>query len=575
MGTPRAILSLLYGYDEDLAFGSLMSRAEARKLVENMPGAYGLLPSEEYLNRLEEPLIDFFSGESIGKGDFEKFQDFLTGKTDGREKPNEDEVEKENILRKNLLEQARLTHENLDEWEPPENVKAIQIAGWGLDTISRIKYSQKEKINCYSVDGKLPSCTGSGEYEPIYEPKWTVDGDEVVTAPSALMMPEKDNSVEKYWVDLYRYNSDPIINNNQNHGNILETDSLQQFISNIIENKNYTSSLPDYMHTSRPEDYDDAQPRIRMSLYSPLDIHLYDKDENHTGPKEITDENGNKKIIFEEGIPNSYYQQFGERKYVAFAEAGEEIVSHTSFVNLPASKDTSAKLEIPETGLVNLSELQADFDGDEQIDYVVAPVPNGEATLNSDEISPEITISSPQNKTYLGDANLEITFSVSDNISQPENILTEIYLDNEKISAKVLDLSRLIPGKHTLKISAVDEANNKAEKEVEFSVGMNLNIFQNNVEKYYQARLIKTKAEKNKLLAETNLIQNELRLLEMIKNNPFLHKKTRNLLIKLIENEIDRQFDFMIKRISQDKKNYALTIKNIIVEDLKWIKNNL
>ncbi|MFZ2976089.1 MAG: hypothetical protein WA055_05690 [Candidatus Moraniibacteriota bacterium] len=616
MGTPMSILSLLYGYDEELALGSLMSRAEARKLVENMPGAYGLLPSEEYLNRLEKPLIDFSAvdssldtpykifkevyGESIGKGEFEKFQNFLTGKLDEREDPAEEDIEKENILRENLLEQAVWSHESLDSWEPPENVKVIQIAGWGLDTINGVKYSQREKVTCYPADGKLPSCTGAGEYEPIYEPSWTVDGDEVVTVPSALMIPKKENKVEKYWVDLWSNNKG--LNIDRNHGNILETSSLQQFISNIIENKDYSSSLPDYIHISRPEDYDNAKPRIRMSLHSPLDVHLYDENGNHTGPKEITDENGNKKIIFEESIPNSYYWQFGERKYVGFSEGekiriemkgyddgaytlkleevtllqtGEEIVSHTAFANLPVSKDTSVALEVPEAGLADLSDLKADFDGDEQIDYVVAPVLNGEATLSTDEISPEIVITSPQSKTYSGNLNLEIDFSVSDNISAPEKIITEIYLDNEKISSKIIDLSRLVPGKHKLKISAVDEAGNESEKETEFSVGMNLAIFQSNVEKYYQARLIKNKAEKNKLLAETKLIQNESKLLQMIKINPFLNKKTKNLLIILIEREIDRQIDAMIRRIQKDKKNYDLAIKNIIIEDLRWIKNSL
>ncbi len=616
MGTPMSIFSLLYGYDEELALGSLMSRSEARKLVENMPGAYGLLPSEEYFNRLKEPLIDFSAvdssletpykifkesyGENIGKGEFEKFQNFLTGKIDGREKPAEEDIEKENILRENLLEEAVSIHESLDEWEPPENVQVIQIAGWGLDTISGVKYSQKEKVICSPVSGKLPSCTGAGEYEPIYEPSWTVDGDEVVTVPSALMMPEKENGVEKYWVDLWSY--DDILTNKRNHGDILEVSDLQEFISNIIENKDYSSSLPEYIHTSRPEDYDNAKPRIRMSLHSPLDVHLYDENGNHTGPKEITDENGNWKTIFEESIPNSYYWQFGERKYVGFSEGekisiemkgyddgayslkleevalsqtGEEVVSHTAFANLPVSKDTSVALEVPEAGLADLSDLKADFDGDEEIDYAVAPVPNGEATLNTDEISPEIVIISPENKTYPGNLNLEINFSVSDNISVPENIATEIYLDNEKISLKMIDLSKLIPGDHKFKISAVDEADNESEKEIEFSIGMNIAIFQSNVEKYYQAGLIKKKAEKNKLLAESKLIQNEIKLLQMIRTNPFLKKKTKNLLIMLIEREIDRQIDFMIRRVEKDKKNYDLVIKNIIIEDLRWIKNNL
>ena len=139
----------------------------------------------------------------------------------------------------------------------------------------------------------------------------------------------------------------------------------------------------------------------------------------------------------------------------------------------------------------------------------------------------------------------------------------------------MLDLSRLVPGKHKLKISAVDEAGNESEKETEFSVEMNLVIFQSNVEKYYQAKLIKNKAEKNKLLAEAKLIQNEIKLLQMIKINPFLNKKTKKLLITLIEREIDRQINSMIRRIEKDKKNYDATIKNIIVEDLRWIKNSL
>ncbi|MFZ2882248.1 MAG: hypothetical protein WA019_04190, partial [Candidatus Moraniibacteriota bacterium] len=619
MGTPISILSMLYGYDEASPLGILISQKKARTLAENMPGAYGLLPSKEYINRLEEPLVDFSSidmshetryrtfkdvyGEGIGNGEFEKFQDFLAGKIDGREKPTEDKIELENVLRENLLGQAFDTHENLDSWAPPENIKVIQIAGWGLDTISGVKYTQKEKINCYPVNGKLPSCTASGEYEPIYEPVWTLDGDKVVTTPSALMIPRKNNSVEKYWVDLHRYNEDPIFNKNQGHGNIFEVSDVQQFVLSIIENKNYSSLLPEYIDDSRPEDYDNAKPRIRMSLYSPLDIHLYDENEKHTGPNEIIDENNTKGIIFEEGIPNSYYQQFGEQKYVgfpggekirvemegyndgvytlkleevAFAQNEEEIILHTiTFSNLPVSKDTDVILEIPKNGLANLPKLTADFDGDEEADYVVTPILDGEATLNVDEILPEIIIVSPENKTYPGDLNLEISYSVRDNLSKPENIQTEIYLDGEKKSENRIDLSRFVPGKHILKIIAMDEANNKSESEVEFSIGMNIFILENNIEKYYQEGLIKNKAEKNKLMTGIHLIQKELQLMEMIKASPFINKKVKKILLPVIKQEIEKQINTMLKKIKQDKENYALVIKVIITEDLNWIKNNL
>jgi hypothetical protein len=81
--------------------------------------------------------------------------------------------------------------------------------------------------------------------------------------------------------------------------------------------------LPEFINTTRPSDYKNAGSRLRMSLYSPLDIHLYDDAGNHTGPKTITID-GETKTILEEGIPNSYYYQFGERKYVGVSR-GEHI----------------------------------------------------------------------------------------------------------------------------------------------------------------------------------------------------------------------------------------------------------
>jgi hypothetical protein len=48
----------------------------------------------------------------------------------------------------------------------------------------------------------------------------------------------------------------------------------------------------------------------------------------------------------------------------------------------------------------------------------------------------------------------------------------------------------------------------------------------------------------------------------------------KKILLTIFEQKIEKQFDLMIKKINQDKKNYDAMIKNIIVEDLKWIKNN-
>lgn len=416
MGTPLATLSLLYGYDESALFGSLISGSDSRTFAENMPGAYGLLPSRKYFEQAQDPFISFSSQQTRYKDfrdayeddvdNYDEFGYFLLG-YDGRSKPERSELEKENVLNENLFGANEQMHASLDAWEPPTGVQLIQIAGWGLDTVSGVDYSEKEKIECTSGSANtLPICVATGEYEPVYEPKFTVDGDEVVVSPSALMLPE-DSNVKRYWVDLWSNNKGLTIN--REHKDILEVSDVKDFISNIIFNKDSSLSLPENITDQRPspEGYSNAKSRLRMSLYSPLDIHLYDDAGNHTGPKKITIDGG-EKIIIEENIPNSYYYQFGDRKYVGVpcgehirmqmkgydtgsytlkmkevkqTENGEEIISSTTFSNFPVSSNTSVFLDIPKTGVANLPDLKADYDGDGKNDYQSKFVPDGIATV--------------------------------------------------------------------------------------------------------------------------------------------------------------------------------------------------
>jgi len=204
MGTPLAILSMLYGYDESLIIGTLMNQSQARMLAENLPGAYDLLPSQKYFLRMENPFITFSSertlykdfkdayGEGIDSAD--EFEKFLTGEGDGREKPAANDTDFENVLHGSMIKEALEMHERIDSWMPPDGVQAIEIAGWGLDTIFGIDYAEKEDVKCYAYMGYLvPSCVGMNEYKPVYEPKFTVDGDKVVTTPSSLMLSEGEN----------------------------------------------------------------------------------------------------------------------------------------------------------------------------------------------------------------------------------------------------------------------------------------------------------------------------------------------------------------------------------------------
>jgi hypothetical protein len=492
LGTPLSVLTLLYGYDEESTFlQGLISREDARTLSENMPGAYGLLPSDEYFSRMEKPFITFSSEQTRYKSfknaygsdvdNFSEFKNFLLGMDDKRSKPNSSDVEAENILNENILGDASAIHGRLDAWTPPASVQVIQLAGWGLDTISGVEYSEKEKVVCSSGGREIPVCVRSGEYEPIYDPQWTVDGDKVVTTSSALMLSEVEN-VKRYWINLYEHNDNNIPD--REHKSLLEVADVGKFILDNLKN-NPETSLEEFIKASRPDDYVDAKPRLRASLYSPLDINLYDDVGNHTGPAG-KDENG--QTIFEENIPNSYYYQFGERKYVGFpsgekiriemdgyalgsytlkleeiklTETGEETAAHTVFENLPTTADTMVKLEIPETGIAKALPLQADVDGDGANDYLVESVPNGTAILDITPPEAVIKFDPGTQKLDIGGVD-DVSQTVSVAIAtQP--IVKKFNLHGKKIQKWFSDWrkrDRKYDLRNTLVATLIDEAGN-------------------------------------------------------------------------------------------------------------------
>lgn len=491
MGTPTALLSLLYGYDESALLSTLISKEDSRTLAENMPGAYGLLPSRKYFERLRNPFVSFLSentryedfkeayGENINS--FDEWKDFLTGDGDGREEPEDERVDLENTLRENILEEAISMHERLDEWQVPENIEVIQIAGWGLDTISGVKYTEEKDFDCYASGGKVPSCVENGEYIPVYEPQFTVDGDKTVVTPSALMIPESEN-VKRYWLDLYGYNDKMTTLIDREHKDILEADPVLEFLNNILQNN--LSSLPEYLVGDKPEG---ENSRLRMSLYSPLNIHLYDKQGNHTGPKKITVD-GQEYEIFEEGIPNSYYYQFGEQKYVGFGsgenievklegyetgtytlkieeakpdENGEEIISEIILADLPTTAETEVSLEIPEEGLEGIAPLEADIDGDGQRDYEVVPILGGVTTL--DNIAPE-------GKIFFNPDSQKMEVVGIDNLSENVSVEMKEIGGINRVEKRMKNIFGRILGKKPNEISKTisvailtDEAGNRSE----------------------------------------------------------------------------------------------------------------
>lgn len=375
LGTPKATAGLLHGDEINLLYGLILDKKTARGFAENMVSAYNLLPSSEYFNIVQSPVIEFdedvseiydfrsLYGENIDN--WNEFEKFLLGDDGARTDPDFGDTDSPNILREALLERAEETHDNLDDWQAPEDLEIIQIAGWGLDTIRGIKYDDCDIPFC-------PDKLSNLDRELIL----TEDGDKTVVVPSAVELSE---GAERYYLNLYDYNYFLNFNVPRDHADILEVEPLQNFIKNVIQDNRI---LTDYISTEKPEVKDEDR-RLRFRLHSPVAIDIYDQDENHTGLVQ-NDDSGLR--FYEEKIPNSYYMEFGNTKYAGTGDypvdiqltgedlgtfsfeidqvAGDQVIETTEFSNIPVMENMKAYISIDDS----VGEMQIDIDNDGQTD---------------------------------------------------------------------------------------------------------------------------------------------------------------------------------------------------------------
>ncbi len=310
IGTPSAVPALLHGYNQRIMLGVLMDEEHARELGRNMLGGYGLLPSRDYLNRVDSAPVTF-TDNAIPSGittnfvnaygsttdSYLEYKNFLLG-NEGRTNPPVSSTKLPIKLSQALITQSESLHTSIDAWVPPVSLRVVEVAGWGLDTIASFEYYPK-----------LTGCTGgsvgcSNPYTLDERPIFTIDGDKTVVEPSALYMPG-----EKYWVNLLKYNNN---NFDRIHKDILEVQELISLISSIITRTPFDPNA--IVVQVKPVN---TSNRLRLSIHSPVSIGAYDSLGNFTGKvcSDIEDF-----CYIQENISNSSYLEFGEGKYVNIPE---------------------------------------------------------------------------------------------------------------------------------------------------------------------------------------------------------------------------------------------------------------
>lgn len=397
-GTPEGIAGLLNGHNTGLPFHSLpfvVDQATMRNLGVNAPGAYALLPSKQYFTYVDNPAVVIATsslpswaatyGSTIHSG--ELLHEFLVGTLD-RVNPGSYDTGSPDTLNSALLTQAEDFHNSIDAWTPPDGLRVIQIAGWGIpSTLSTLTYSYGNKPSCPATDSSTCITFVQG---PKYSASFTVDGDGTVVAPSALWVGA--NGAERYWMNLYDYDNthqaDALLGIAKfDHGRILDTNSVADFISDIVTDhqKPLAGNYENYLSSSAPQS---TNSRLQYSLHSPLSLDLYDDQGRHTGVSTTTG-------YIEQQIPGTYFVQYGDEKY-AFSNTGSHIhlimkgyanstftlgiaklngdqqVSNTEFKDVATKTTTTVVTDITADSDAPAT-LVIDQNGDGQPDNYVAP----------------------------------------------------------------------------------------------------------------------------------------------------------------------------------------------------------
>lgn len=291
IGTPKGIMALLHGYDQSYALGLASTDEGVRKVIKNMPGVYGLLPSETYFNDLGGPIISFDDStltESFRNaygftvGNMDEYTRFLKG-VEGRTYAD-DQVNEASTANSTMLDTALQKHKTeLDNWEAPPGVEVFNIVGTGLPTPNSIEYHEFSASICLG-------CPLFKKIEPVIH--FTNYGDETVVSKSA-------KNVEQHLQYLNIFSA-----GDSSHATIMEMATVQSLINHILHGSS-TNSI---------EFVTDTEPTFSNStdivtIHSPARIYIQDEDGNITGRRSEGGE-------WQSEIPGSNYFEAGGVKYL-------------------------------------------------------------------------------------------------------------------------------------------------------------------------------------------------------------------------------------------------------------------
>ena len=314
LGTPKALASLLHGYDQgDDLGGIVMSAQKVREIMNNMSGAYGLLPSEQYFAEVDQELITFDNGSSTAAyiekyglkiAGFTAYKNFLIG-ADNLDRDIDNSTAIPTRANETLLLNAFDKHKSYyDSWVAPAHVEVFEVIGYGLPTLAALEYRTLVETKCFSTGQAPMVCVDENILKPFAVSAFQGDGTVLAVSAEAYK-----GDKEVYYLDLFKINDQNIQDGKDmtTHVNLLDSVTAQDLLHGLMIGTTSSSYL--YVSQTAPEstvDYD------IHAIDSPVALWAIDREGNKTGAYW----NEGVKIITEE-IPGSQYYEIGDTKYLS------------------------------------------------------------------------------------------------------------------------------------------------------------------------------------------------------------------------------------------------------------------
>ena len=316
---------------------------------------------------------------------------------------------------------------------------------------------------------------------------------------------------------------------------------------------------------------------------SPVEVHIYDSQNRHTGPIE----NG-----IEYGVPGVDYEIFGHEKFIFIPSSNGEnyqvvakgldngtfdlhirqnsdgiVTTATVFNDIPVT--TSTEVSFTTTGSP-IGDIEVDQDGDGSfISIPATSILNGQEA--DDIIPPVIDILSLASLSYERSFNLPVTVEINDDNS---GILSsQIKLDGNLFSSASIDLFFYSLGSHSLDIVATDKAGNTATKSFEFQVIATPNSVISDIERAYELGWIEKNGIKNSLINKLKSaikIEKRIEILEeKLPDKPKVIKQIEKF-VKRINKVLATQFLNQLEG-EYNKGNLNEQAYNLLKEDVGWL----